>query len=623
MAISIGFKQRIILASTLLLGASLLVSNWVSYSTTRAESVAEVERNSYAVLKKVKEDINAWLQSSEVVITSAKKLLNSNDTAKKEEIAKLLVASTPLDAVNFADQQGLTVGNAGVIDNYDATQEEWYQDAKRANKLIITDIYFDKGISDKYMFSFLDVENNGVIGGDIFLEAVDHFIKDIDFKGAEISIYDADGGLISTSGNGKFGDRIVDKALERQVLTTDNGKFFYQKGSHQQQAVFSDLTLLGGKKWHIVMDIDESIVYQFLDDQLSSAIITAAILILVTIILLWLTLAKVYKPIISLKERIGSLAQGEGDLTQRLDVKGNDDLAQIAMDVNSFISQLQSMLIDVLTSSAEISEEIKQLKQASLANTQSLKMHSDETNQVVAAITEMSASANAVADNARQTALSTQKTSDEALVSKELVQTSSESVRMLVTEVDTASERINTMNENTQEIVSVLSVIGAIADQTNLLALNAAIEAARAGEQGRGFAVVADEVRSLAARTQTSTAEINEILLKLTSDAGLSVKAMEVTRESCQSTTDNTIRVGSGLDAMVGSIIEVNELSSQIATAASEQSTVADEISRNMSSIQNMVNDLTENGQLTTNSTENLVTANQQLAALVSRFKLN
>jgi methyl-accepting chemotaxis protein len=557
------------------------------------------------------------------VITSAKKLLNSNDTAKKEEIAKLLVASTPLDAVNFADQQGLTVGNAGVIDNYDATQEEWYQDAKRANKLIITDIYFDKGISDKYMFSFLDVENNGVIGGDIFLEAVDHFIKDIDFKGAEISIYDADGGLISTSGNGKFGDRMVDKALEQQVLTTDNGKFFYQKGSHQQQAVFSDLTLLGGKKWHIVMDIDESIVYQFLDDQLSSAIITAAILILVTIILLWLTLAKVYKPIISLKERIGSLAQGEGDLTQRLDVKGNDDLAQIAMDVNSFISQLQSMLIDVLTSSAKISEEIKQLKQASLANTQSLKMHSDETNQVVAAITEMSASANAVADNARQTALSTQKTSDEALVSKELVQTSSESVRMLVTEVDTASERINTMNENTQEIVSVLSVIGAIADQTNLLALNAAIEAARAGEQGRGFAVVADEVRSLAARTQTSTAEINEILLKLTSDAGLSVKAMEVTRESCQSTTDNTIRVGSGLDAMVGSIIEVNELSSQIATAASEQSTVADEISRNMSSIQNMVNDLTENGQLTTNSTENLVTANQQLAALVSRFKLN
>jgi methyl-accepting chemotaxis protein len=623
MAISIGFKQRIILASTLLLGASLLVSNWVSYSTTRDQSVAEVDSNSATILNNIKEDINTWLKSNQVVIESAKGLLNSDDTAKKIEIAKILVESTALGAVNFADDKGFTVGNVGVLDGYDATQEDWYKEAKSANKLIITDIYFDKGISDKYMFSFLDVENNGVIGGDLFLEAIDPFIEYSDFKGAEITIYDQNGGLISTSGKREFGARMTNKELEQKVLTGKSGKYFYLDNGLQQQAVYSELPLLGGKKWYIVIDIDESVAYAFLDDQLISAVITAIILMALTIILLILTLAKIYTPIISLKERISGLAKGEGDLTQRLEVKGNDDIAQIAQDVNSFISQLQKMLIDILTSSAEISEEIKQLKQASQSNTQSLRMHTDETNQVVAAITEMSASANAVADNARQTALSTQQTSDEALASKELVKTSTESVRMLVTEVERAADRINIMNQNTQEIVSVLSVIGAIADQTNLLALNAAIEAARAGEQGRGFAVVADEVRSLAARTQTSTAEINEMLTKLTSDAGLAVKAMEVTKTSCQSTTDNTIRVGSGLDAMVGSIIEVNELSSQIATAASEQSTVADEISRNMSSIQNMVYDLTENGRLTTTSTEHLVTANQQLAALVNRFKLS
>jgi methyl-accepting chemotaxis protein len=623
MAVSIGFKQRIILASTFLLGVSLLISNWVSYTTTHNESVATVDRNSTTVLKNIKEDINAWLTSNQIVIENAKALLKSNDTAKKTEIAKLLVASTPLDAVNFADQKGFTVGNVGVIDDYDATQEEWYQDAKAANKLMITDIYFDKGISDKYMFSFLDVENNGVIGGDLFLEAIDPFIQNIDFKGAKISIYDAKGGLISTSGSEKFGDRIANKDLEKQVLTTRDGKYFYQKDGLQRQVVYSELGLLGGKKWHIVIDIDESIAYGFLDEKLILDFITAAILMFFTVILLVFTLAKIYTPILLLKERIADLAKGEGDLTLRLDVKGTDDIAQIAKDVNSFIHQLQSIMIDIMTSSADISQQIEQLKQASQSNTQSLKTHTDETNQVVAAITEMSASANTVADNAKKTALSTQQTSNEALISKELVTTSSESVKMLVTEVDTASDRINTMHENTQEIVSVLSVIGAIADQTNLLALNAAIEAARAGEQGRGFAVVADEVRSLAARTQTSTAEINEILSKLTSDAGLAVAAMEVTKKSCQSTTDNTIRVGAGLDAMVGSIIEVNELSSQIATASSEQSAVADEISHNMSSIQNMVYDLTENGQLTTTSTENLVIANDHLTVLVSRFKLN
>jgi len=204
-----------------------------------------------------------------------------------------------------------------------------------------------------------------------------------------------------------------------------------------------------------------------------------------------------------------------------------------------------------------------------------------------------------------------------------LVSASTESVKMLVSQVDAASGCINTMNENTQEIVAVLSVIGAIADQTNLLALNAAIEAARAGEQGRGFAVVADEVRSLAARTQSSTAEINEILSKLTSDATLAVNAMETTKESCQLTTDNTIRVGSGLDTMAGSIIEINELSTHIASASSEQSSVAEEISRSMSSIQDMVNDLTKNGSLTMESTDKLLAENTQLIKLVSHFKLS
>ena len=373
----------------------------------------------------------------------------------------------------------------------------------------------------------------------------------------------------------------------------------------------------------MVIDIDKSIAYAFLEEQLISSIVTASSLIILTIILLILTLAKIYSPIISLKHRIADLAKGDADLTQRLDVEGNDDLADIAQGINTFISQLQTMMSDILTSSAEISHGIEQLHKVSASNDQALNVHAGETQQAVAAITEMSASANTVAENAKQTSLSTQQASDEALISKQLVASSSESVQALVNEVEVASQRINTMHENTQEIVTVLSVIGAIADQTNLLALNAAIEAARAGEQGRGFAVVADEVRSLAARTQESTAEINELLTKLTDDAALAVNAMNTTKESCQNTTDNTISVGTGLDSMAGSIIEINELSSHIATASSEQSQVAEQISFNMASIQDMVHELTQNGQLTSESTESLSAANTRLAAMVNRFKLS
>jgi len=615
------------LASTLLVALSLLVSNWVSYTNMRDDSMKELEGKASALMDLIDNDIHSWLDANKKVVHNAKGLLNSDSVDKKIEIAKLLVATTPLDAVNFADQQGQTVGNAGIIADYDATQESWYQDAKAANQLLMTDIYFDKGISDKYMFSFLDVANNGVIGGDIFLDAVNPFIQNVDFRGATIRLYDGEGGLISTSGDQKFGSRIADDrdlvALEKQVLSTRKGEYRYQVNGYEQYILYTDLDLIGGKKWHLMVQIDGEIAYSFMADQLTSSLLTASILLALTVLLIIFTLNKLYAPILTLKQKIEDLANGNGDLTHRLEVSGNDDLAQIAQYVNDFVSQLQSMMTDILKTSESISTEIKQLKEVSESNTTALTSHASETEQAVTAITEMSASANGVAESAKQTALNTQQASDEAMASKELVTASTESVQVLVNQVDAASNCINTMNENTQEIVSVLGVIGAIADQTNLLALNAAIEAARAGEQGRGFAVVADEVRSLAARTQSSTAEINDILSKLTSDATLAVSAMDTTKESCQSTTDNTIRVGSGLDTMAGSIIEINELSTHIANASSEQSEVADEISRNMSSIQDMVHDLTENSARTTSSSESLHDENAQLVKLVSHFKLS
>ena len=614
------------LSSTLLVAASLLISNWVSYNKTRENSISAVETQANVTLTRVSTNISTWLANNKKVIHNAKSLLNSNDKAKKIEIAKLLVKTTSLDAVNFADEAGNTVGNAGEFNDYDATKESWYIDTKAANTLIISDIYFDEGISNKYMFSFLDVGNNGVIGGDIFLEAVDQFIKNTKFNGGEILLYDSHGSLISASGDQKFGSRIASnnnlKDFEKQVLRNNKGEYKYQVYGREKRAFYMAIPLSNGKEWHLVLDVNESVAYSFLTDQLISSVITSVILIVLTILLMILTLTKIYSPIKLLKARVTDLANGNGDLTQRLEVNGNDDLADIAQDINIFISQLQSIMKDILVSSSSISEGISQLKNVANANEQSLKSHASTTDMAVTAITEMSASANAVADNTQQTSVNIQRASDEAMASKALVAASTESVKLLSQEVDDAAQHINTMNADTEEIVSVLSVIGAIADQTNLLALNAAIEAARAGEQGRGFAVVADEVRTLAARTQASTSEINNILTKLASDSDLAVKAMNTTKESCQLTSDNTIRVGAGLDSMAGAIIEINELSSHIATASAEQSTVAEDVTQNMISIQEMVVELNENGQKTIENTDNLSAINEQMSRLVNQFKL-
>ena len=234
----------------------------------------------------------------------------------------------------------------------------------------------------------------------------------------------------------------------------------------------------------------------------------------------------------------------------------------------------------------------------------------------------MSSTADSVAQSAAQSATFTQRSADEAHKSKTVVEGAVHGVADLVNEVEAMALNIQTMNEDTNKISSVLSVIGEIADQTNLLALNAAIEAARAGEQGRGFAVVADEVRTLAARTQQSTSEINEMLTRLRSGADTVVKAMDATKLSCQQTADTTASVNDSLDSMTNSVMQINDLGIQIATAAEEQSSVTEEINRNMTAIQSMVNKLTENGDKTMDSTRDLARSNEQLMSIVSQFKL-
>jgi len=361
---------------------------------------------------------------------------------------------------------------------------------------------------------------------------------------------------------------------------------------------------------------------EIFSDKVYMSISIATALLIVALLVAAFSISKIVKGLVILKERIDTLSTGEADLTSRIEITSRDELGDIGNSVNNFIVYLQSMILEISQASSHITEGVKQLNVQSEQNNQALIQHASETDQVVTAITEMSSTADTVAQSATETAANTQKANDEALMAKNDVLEASNSMTLLVDEVDTASSSINTMNENTLQVVNVLGVIGEIADQTNLLALNAAIEAARAGEQGRGFAVVADEVRSLAARTQTSTAEINEILLKLRQDASNAVAAMEITKESCVRTAENAGRVSNSLDSMTGSIVEINDLSTQIATASEEQSLVTEEVSRSMNNIREMVHDLTQNGQSTVDSTQSLAAANTQLSVLVSKFKL-
>ncbi len=241
---------------------------------------------------------------------------------------------------------------------------------------------------------------------------------------------------------------------------------------------------------------------------------------------------------------------------------------------------------------------------------------------MVAAIEEMNATAESMASDINHTADITRQANDTGAQSRAITELAQSTVASLISEVSQSSENVQQMSSETQNINSILNVIGDIAEQTNLLALNAAIEAARAGEQGRGFAVVADEVRNLASRTKDSTSEVEQALENLVSRTHNVVESMDTTKLRCEETANNAGEVAGSLATMNDFVEEINSLSTQVATAAEEQSSVTKEVSQNMTAISGIVTELDANGQQALSDAQDIAKINEQLVAIVKRFTI-
>ncbi|QSX33018.1 methyl-accepting chemotaxis protein [Shewanella avicenniae] len=410
--------------------------------------------------------------------------------------------------------------------------------------------------------------------------------------------------------------------------------FYYQKpGSTELIEKLGYVQPVPGTDWIIGTgayydDIDEAVgIYrQSAQSEMSSKLwvisISTLVLVLLTAVIITVFSNRMVKPLNNMLDNLNDIAQGEGDLTRRVPVTGSDEIAALGSAFNRFVDKLQRIIRDVTDATNDVVKASHEIQTQNQLIARQLASHNHETEQVVTAITEMSSTAHEVAANTNQVADSTQDASAEVAKAQGCVDDSLTQVSALMGEINNAASHIQKLHEQSQKINSVLSVIGGIAEQTNLLALNAAIEAARAGEQGRGFAVVADEVRNLASRTQASTLEINEMLNELHSLVTSAVTAMEQSQENCKRSVSASRLISDSLGAVTSSVTSINDMSTQIATAATEQSSVTEEINRNVYAIQEIVNALMATSQSAADVSKQVSASGDKLGALVNQFRV-
>jgi methyl-accepting chemotaxis protein len=629
-----GFKNLLLITITILVGLSVSLTSYFSYvKEEKALTAFIIKENSQFVQQQAKL-IEKQLNEKALGLARIAKLYdNQREEGTTEDFIKLtetiaFAMNLNSSAIGFESGVGYWNQKSEVWPNHifngDVRDESYYKLARRSSGTAISEPYFD---SIDYWISIVHQIQNGIITVDMKLAFLNQLVKDsAEIPGAVALIFNKDTTVLASTSKTVETKKLATsypwfKKAALAAVSQKSGITHYQFDG-MDNLLFSHQIKVADKYWYYTLALDTEIAYESLSAAKTSAIINTLAATLISVALVFILLQILYRPILVLKETITALSQGNGDLTQRLNVDSNDDLGQIADGINRFIESLQSMMLEIKDVTTALNGNIHTLKDQSEHNTAILDGHVQETEQVVTAIEEMSSTAGSMASDIENVSLLTDNANNAGRDSMHTVTQAQETIAKLVSDVDNSVESVSEMSNKTDGINSILSVIGGIADQTNLLALNAAIEAARAGEQGRGFAVVADEVRNLASRTKSSTDEIESALSSLLKGNQTVVDSMSVTKERCHKAATGAGEVSISLDEMTGIVSEINNLSTQVAAAAEEQSNVTHEVSKNMATISGIVGELDKNGKKVFEEINSVDDINQQLTEIISRFKV-
>ena len=623
---TIKFKIQVAIAIIIAIvsGVQAFISvNQLQQETTHAIN-SEMENVSIATSRYISD----WLGiRSDMMLANEPSLANS-DNADKE----LLVTKKGGDFLSV--YAGFSDGSIAYGDktedwpaDYDPRTRPWYKDAMSQQGLIITEPYqdFDGSIVVSFAKAFHG-QKQGVLAADL---TVTNIIKEV------LSVkLDNQGFAFLVDGKNNI-VAYKDEALSQKPLTDLNGQLSSQKmatlvqGNQvatiswpQQGDKLVYVSRIPNTDWSLGIVVDKSLAYASVSEQITFTAIASLILYIVIASISTWVVTRLLKPLQELSGALAQLAQGEGDLTQRIDIRRMDEIGELAEKVNLFLSQMQGMLKGIVEHSHQLSTQAQNANDLSTQASLRVEHQQNDVNQIATAIHEMSATAAEVASHAELTASASQASASACDDGQAVIKKNRDSITSLANQVDSAAKVIRELESNAQSINQILSTIQGIAEQTNLLALNAAIEAARAGEQGRGFAVVADEVRVLSQRTHGSTEEIRTMIETLQSNTQHAVENMEASTKLADNSVEYAEQAHDSLVRITQAITEINDMALQIASAAEEQRAVSEDISRNTQGIKDASDDLASQTQQSSQSTSDMHRSTEAMRHEIRRFKV-
>nr|WP_285862060.1 methyl-accepting chemotaxis protein [Pseudomonas sp. BGr12]MDL2420811.1 methyl-accepting chemotaxis protein [Pseudomonas sp. BGr12] len=489
----------------------------------------------------------------------------------------------------------------------------------------------------------IDGQFQGIAGADLSV----NFIQEL-LNAADRQLYDGAGELALVSGNGrlvaftkdpgKFGEKASD-ALDASVATTLSqlaGETLHYKVNQQAGRIELYLPFKIANtdaRWTLLLELPVSAVMadvNKLQDELSAqrrTDITGMTLMglgiaAVGLLVIWLLAHGIARPLRQMVAMLDDIAQGEGDLTRRLSSDRADELGSIAKGFNTFLGKLQAMISQVVASVQKVSDSSEHTADIAIRTNQGVHKQMAEIELVATAVHEMTATAQDVARNATHAAQAASNADQAAHQGLQIVRNTSDSISALAEEIGRAVGVVQTLARDSENINAILIAIRAIAEQTNLLALNAAIEAARAGEQGRGFAVVADEVRNLAQKTQQATEEIQQMIQQLQQGTRDVVRVMEDSQGKTDDSVQQAARAAQALESITRAVSVINDMNTQIASAAEEQSAVADDINRNVINIGQVANEVAGGADESSSASAELTKLAEQQRRLINQFRV-